>query len=126
MNERRARLVPLAFLTPLAFACASAAPPTDTIRAADQVITEAIQSDAGPHARLEMHLAREHLAEARTAMGEERYDAARELAEKALVEAELAEAKAESARARRNVEEIRDHVATLRDELERASQARQR
>jgi hypothetical protein len=113
------RAAPLALVTPLAFACATVPPPTDTIAAAEQAIVEATEADAEPQARLEMHLAREHLDKARAAMEEERNEAARELAEKALVEAELAEAKANSANAQRNVEDIRDHIATLRREIER-------
>jgi Domain of unknown function (DUF4398) len=121
MNRTRFRGVPLVLLTPLAFACATVTPPTDTINAADRAIVEATQADAEPHARLEMHLAREHVEKARVAVKEERYAEARELAEKALVEAELAEAKANSVRAQRNVREIRDHIATLQREIERES-----
>jgi hypothetical protein len=122
-SMKRLRLggVPLALLAPLALACATVGPPTDTVNAADRAITEAEQADAEPHARLEMHLAREHLEKSRVAMEDERYVDARELAEKALAEAELAEARANSARAQRNVEEIRDHIATLRREIERTS-----
>jgi DNA repair exonuclease SbcCD ATPase subunit len=110
----------LALLAPLAFACASVPPPTDTINAADRAIAEAAQADAEPHARLEMHLARENLEKARAAVDDDRNAEARELAEKALVEAELAEARARSARARANVAEIRDHIEMLRREIDRA------
>jgi hypothetical protein len=106
---------------PLAFACATATPPTDTINAAETSITEAQQADAEPVARLELHMAREHLAQAKAAVEAERYDEARELAEKALVEAQLAEARADSARAQRNVAEIRETIATLRREIDRAT-----
>lgn len=121
MERACQRGAPLVFLTLFAFACATVTPPADTINAADRAIVEATQADAEPHARLEMHLAREHVEQARAAVKEERYAEARELAEKALVEAELAEAKANSARAQENVEEIRDHIATLQREIERAS-----
>jgi hypothetical protein len=100
-------------------ACASVPPPTDTIRAAEQAIDEATRADAEPHARLELHMAREHLEEARDLVDAERYDPARRLAEKALVEAQLAEAKANSARAQRNAEELREHITTLRREIDR-------
>jgi tetratricopeptide (TPR) repeat protein len=119
MNVRRAFL-PL--LAPFAFACATATPPTETLGAAERSIAEATQNDAEPYARLEMHLAREHEAQAQAAMAAERYDEARELAEKALVEAELAEAKANSMRAQQNVTEIREHIATLQREIDRASE----
>lgn len=122
-KTRRLRGAPLAFLIPLALACATVPPPTDTVRAAEMAISEANAADAEPHARLELHLAREHLAKARSAMDAGRNDEARELAEKALVEAELAKAKADSAHAQRNVSEIREHIATLRSEIERASGA---
>lgn len=111
----------LLLLAPAALACATVAPPEDTVQAARIAITEATQADAEPHARLELHLAREHLAEAERAMADERYAAARQAAEKALVEAELAEAKADSARAQRNVSDIRETIATLRQEIERAA-----
>jgi len=111
----------LIVLAPLALACATVTPPTDVLNAAERSIAEATQVDAEPHARLEMHLAREHLAQARTALEAERYEAARDLAEKALVEAELAAAKANALRARQNVSEIREHIATLRREIDRAA-----
>jgi len=115
--------VPFLALAPLALACATVPPPISTVSAAEQALREATEADAESHARLEMHLAREHVEQARAAMDQERNAEARELAEKALVEAELAEAKANSARAERNLEEIRDHVATLRREIDRASGA---
>jgi uncharacterized protein (DUF3084 family) len=121
-REHRARFVPLVLIsTPLAFACATVPPPTDTVGAARIAIAEATQADAEPHARLELHMAREHLAQAEAAMEREENEKARELAEKALVEAELAEAKAESAAAKRNVAQIREDIATLRREIDRAS-----
>ena len=113
-----------ALLIPFAFACATVQPPTDMISAAERSIGEATQNDAEPYARLHLHLAREHLGEARVAMEEERNKEARELAEKAMVESELANAKANSIRAQRNVTEIRDHIATLRREIERAGAIR--
>lgn len=121
MKRPRLRRTSVAFLSPLALACATAAPPTDMISAAEKSIGEATQADVEPIARLEMYLAREHVTQARTAMDAKRYDEAREFAEKALVEAELAEAKATSVRAQRNVTEIREHIATLRREIDRAS-----
>lgn len=103
-----------------AVSCATVAPPTDTIRAAEKAIDEATQADAQPHARLELHLARENVTKARALLDdEERYVEARRLAERALVEAELAHAKANSAHARRNADEIREHIATLRREIDR-------
>ncbi len=114
----------LSVMTLFSLACATGTPPTDTIGAAERSITEAVQADAEPYARLELYLAREHLAAAQTSLEKERYDEARDLAEKALVEAQLAEAKANSARAQRNVTEIREHIATLRREIENASTTR--
>ena len=121
MKKPRLCCASLAFPTLLALACATVAPPTDTISAAEKSITQAAQADAEPHARLELHLAREHLTQARAAMESERYEEARELAEKAVVEAELAEARANSARALRNVSEIREHIVTLQREIDRSS-----
>jgi hypothetical protein len=117
MTKLRFVPIPLALLG--ALACASVPPPTDSVRAAEKAIEVATQADAEPHARLELHLAREHVTEARAMMEDERYVEARQLAEKAQVEAELAEAKARSVRARRNVEEIQEHIATLRREIDR-------
>jgi tetratricopeptide (TPR) repeat protein len=120
-TPRRFLRAPLILALPFAFACATVTPPTDTINAAEQSITKATQADAEPYARLELHMAREHLDQANAAMEKERYQEARELAEKALVEAELAEAKANSAQATRNVAEIREHIATLRREIDRST-----
>lgn len=111
----------MALLLPIALACATVPPPTDAVNAARIAITEATQADAEPHARLEMHLAREHLAQAEAAMKAGENEQARELAEKALAEATLAEAKAESTAAQRNVTQIREDIATLRREIDRAS-----
>jgi hypothetical protein len=108
-------------LIPVAFACATVPPPTDAVNAARIAIMEATRADAEPHARLEMHMAREHLAQAESAMKSGQNEQARELAEKALAEATLAEAKAESAAAQRNVTQIREDIATLRREIDRAS-----
>lgn len=108
-------------LAVFALGCATVPPPTDTVNAARIKIGEATQADAEPHARLELHMAREHLAQAEAAMDAEENEKARELAEKALVEAELAEARAESAAAQRNVVEIRTHIDTLRREIDRAT-----
>ena len=124
MNGTRSLGAVLVFLAVLVCGCASVSPPTDTVQSAERAIDRATQADAEPHARLELHLAREHLDQARKAMEKERYDEARELAERALVEAELAEAKANSARARRNVAEIREHITTLRREIERSGSSR--
>lgn len=121
MNRSRPDRALLVFLIPLALACATVTPPTDTISAADRSITDATQADAEPIARLDLYLAREHLAQARTAMDAKRYEEAREYAEKSLVESELAETKANAIRAQRNVAEIHEDVATLRREIERAS-----
>lgn len=127
-SSRRVRRAHPFFLTLLplsvAFACATVPPPTDTVNAARIAITEATQADAEPHARLELHLAREHLAQAEAAMEAEQNEKARELAEKALVEAQLAEAKAGSAEAQRTVTQIREDIATLRREIDRASGGR--
>jgi len=123
MDRARSRGVSLVLLTPLALACATVPPPTDTINAANRAIIEATQANAEPYARLEMHLAREHTEQANAAMKAGRHAEARDLAEKALVEAELAEAKAAAARATQNVEEIRDYIAMLKREIGRASGA---
>jgi hypothetical protein len=118
--QRPAWTAPLLAL-PFALACATVPPPTDTVNAAETSITKAQQADAEPVARLELHMAREHLEQAKAAMEDGRNEEARELAEKALVEAELAEARASSARAQRNVAEIRETIATLRREIDRAT-----
>lgn len=120
MNGTRSLSAALVFPAVLVCGCASVPPPTDTVQSAERAIVRATQADAEPHARLDLHLAREHLDKARKAMEKERYDEAREFAERALVEAELAEAKANAARARHNVAEIREHIATLRREIERS------
>lgn len=122
---QRAHLLFLTFLPiSVSFACATVPPPTDTVNAARIAITEATQADAEPHARLELHMAREHLAQAEAAMEAKENEKARELAEKALVEAQLAEAKAGAAEAQRNVTQIREHIVALRREIDRASGGR--
>jgi hypothetical protein len=101
--------------------CASVAPPTETIAAADLALRKADQVDAQSHARLETHLAREELERARIALQEGRNEEARRAAEKALVDAQLAEARADSARSRQNEREIREHIEALRTEIQRAN-----
>jgi hypothetical protein len=105
----------------IALGCAGVPPPVETIAAADVAVSEATKTDIQSSEKLELYLAKEHLAQSRIALEEERNLDSLRLAEMALVEAELAGARAEARVAEKNVAEIREHIDVLRAEIDRAN-----
>jgi hypothetical protein len=99
-------------------ACATVetTPIRNTIANAELAISEAERMAAHQHAPLELRLAREKVASARSALEEEEYQRADWLAEEALAEAQLAQAKARSARTETIISELRESVDTLERE----------
>jgi hypothetical protein len=93
-------------------ACASTPPPTDTLKAAEQAISNADKADAGRYAAAELNAARTKLASANDAVKEEKMIIAQRLAEQSRAEAELASARSEAAKA-----------AAVNKEMERGNDA---
>jgi len=113
----------VALLGVIGFGCANT-PPRETMARAERSIAEAEQLDARAHARLELHLAEEHLAGARDAARDGRYAVARELAEKAEAEAQLAIVQRNAAVAEQRRAELKSSIEALRAEIERTSAGR--
>jgi hypothetical protein len=92
--------------------CASTPPPTETLKAAEQAISNADKADAGRYAAAELNAARTKLASANDAVKEEKMIIAQRLAEQSRAEAELASARSEAAKA-----------AAVNKEMERGNDA---
>jgi hypothetical protein len=88
--------------------------PIEKFTNAETAIKSAQTAEAQSYAPLELRIAEDKLAEARSAAAREDYDGARRLADEALVNAQLAEKKADSERAKRAAQEMRDVIESLR------------
>lgn len=102
-------------------ACAGVdkAPIQQDIAKAEAAIDDARESEARSHAPLELSLAEEKLANAKSALEDEKYRQADWLAEEALADAKLAEAKASSAKTQQTIQELEDTIQTLQNEIQR-------
>jgi hypothetical protein len=102
-------------------ACASTPPPTASLQAARQAISDAERVEAGRYASGELGEARTKLASADTAVSEQRMTMAERFAEESRTEAELASAKTADVKAKAVNDEMTRGTGTLIEEMQRNS-----
>ncbi|MBF0225304.1 MAG: DUF4398 domain-containing protein [Desulfobacterales bacterium] len=103
--------------------CAAKIPaPIDKISNVEMAITRARESNANNYAPLDLKLAEEKLAEAKSCMTKEEYKKATIKAEEALLDAQVAEAKARAEKAKKDSKEMQESVDLLRKEIESLQQ----
>jgi len=102
-------------------ACASAPPPTASLQAARQAISEADRAEAGRYASAELGEARTKLTSANNAVAEKKMTMAERLAEESRAEAELASAKTANVKAVAVNDEMKRSTSTLIEEMQRNS-----
>jgi len=102
-------------------ACASAPPPTASLQAARQAISEADRAEAGHYASAELGDARTKLTSANNAVAGKNMTKAERLADESRAEAELASAKTAKVKANTVNDEMRHSTSTLIEEMQRNS-----
>ena len=103
-------------------ACASTPPPpTASLQAAQQAISNAERVEAGQFAAGELGAARTKLASADAAVTEKKMIIAGRFADESRAEAELASAKTAATKAKAVNDEMRTSTATLIQEMQRSS-----
>jgi len=102
-------------------ACASAPPPTASLQAARQAISEADRAEAGHYASGELGDARTKLASANNAVAEKNMAKAERLANESRVDAEFASAKTANVKANAVNDEMKRSTSTLIEEMQRNS-----
>jgi hypothetical protein len=102
-------------------ACASVPPPTASLLAARQAISDADRAEAGRYASGELGEARAKLAAADTAVLDQKMAKAEQLADESHAEAELAAAKTANVKANAVNDEMRRSTSTLIEEMQRNS-----
>jgi len=102
-------------------ACASTPPPTASLQAAHQAISNAERAEAGRYAPTELGEARTKLASADTAVSEQKMTLAEQFAEESRVEAQLASAKTADLKAKAVNDEMLRSNGTLVEEMQRNS-----
>jgi uncharacterized protein DUF4398 len=102
-------------------ACASTPPPTESLQAAHQAISNAERAEAGRYAPGELSEARSKLASADTAVSEQKMIMAEQYAEESNVEAQLASAKTADLKAKAVNDEMMRSTGTLIEEMQRKS-----
>jgi len=102
-------------------ACASAPPPTASLQAAHQAISDADRAEAGRYASAELGEARTKLASANDAVGAKKMVMAARLADESRAEAELASAKTANVKANTVNDEMKRSTSTLIEEMQRHS-----
>jgi hypothetical protein len=102
-------------------ACASTPPPTASLQAAHQAISNAERAEAGHYAGAELGEARSKLASADTAVSEQKMTMAEQLADESRIEAQLASAKTADAKAKAVNDETTHSTGTLIEEMQRKS-----
>jgi hypothetical protein len=102
-------------------ACAETPPPTASLQAAHQAITNAERAEAGRYAAGELGEARTRLASADTAVSEKRMITAARFADESRTEAELASAKTADVKAKAVNDEMSRSTSTLVEEMQRNS-----
>jgi len=106
-------------------ACVSAPPPTASLQAAHQAISDADRAEAGRYASAELGEARTKLASANDAVAEKKMVMAERLADESRAEAELASAKTAHVKANAVNDEMKRSTSTLIEEMQRHSGERQ-
>jgi hypothetical protein len=102
-------------------ACASTPPPTASLQAAHQAISNAERAEAGRYAPAQLGEARSKLASADTAVSEQKMMTAEQYANESRVEAQLASAKTADLKARAVNDEMVRSNGTLVEEMQRNS-----
>ena len=102
-------------------ACASVPPPTASLQAARQAISEADRAEAGHYASGELGEARTKLASADNAVAEKKMTMAERLADESRADAELASAKTANVKANAVNDEMKRSTGTLVEEMQRNS-----
>jgi hypothetical protein len=102
-------------------ACASAPPPTASLQAARQAISEADRAEAGHYASGELGEARTKLTSANNAVAEKKMTMAERLADESRADAELASAKTANVKANAVNDEMKRSTSTLIEEMQRNS-----
>jgi len=102
-------------------ACASAPPPTASLQAARQAISDADRAEAGRYASAELGEARTKLTSADSAVVEKNMTTAERLANESRAEAELASAKTANVKAGAVNDEMKRGTSTLVEEMQRNS-----
>jgi hypothetical protein len=105
-------------------ACASTPPPTASLQAAHQAISNAERAEAGHYAAAELGEARSKLASADTAVSQQKMTMAEQYADESRVEAQLASAKTADLKARAVNDEMARSNGTLIEEMQRNSGAK--
>jgi len=105
----------------LAAGCAGAPAPTEKIVTAERAVQNARMNNATVNAPLDLRLAEDKLAQARSASEKEDNEIAARLADEALADAEVADAKSRAARTASLSREMNESVDVLRRELDRDS-----
>jgi hypothetical protein len=102
-------------------ACASTPPPTASLQAAHQAISDAERADAGHYAPAELGEARSKLASADTDVSEQKMTMAEQFADESRIEAQLASAKTADVKAKAVNDETTHSTGTLIEEMQRKS-----
>jgi diphthamide biosynthesis methyltransferase len=102
-------------------ACASVPPPTASLQAAHQAISDADRAEAGRYASAELGEARTKLTSANDAVAEKKMMVAERLAVESRAEAELASAKTANVKANSVNDEMKHSTSTLIEEMQRHS-----
>jgi len=102
-------------------ACASAPPPTASLQAARQAISEADRAEAGHYATAELGDARTKLTSANNAVAEKNMTKAERLADESRADAEFASAKTANVKANAVNDEMKRSTSTLIEEMQRNS-----
>jgi hypothetical protein len=105
-------------------ACASTPPPTASLQAAHQAISNAERAEAGHYAAAELGEARSKLASADTAVSQQKMTMAEQYADESRVEAQLASAKTADLKAEAVNDEMARSNGTLIEEMQRNSGAK--
>jgi len=100
-------------------ACASTPPPTASLQAAHQAISNAERAEAGHYAPAELGEARSKLASADTAVSEQKMTMAEQLADESRIEAQLASAKTAHVKAKAVNDETTRSTGTMIEEMQR-------
>jgi Domain of unknown function (DUF4398) len=102
-------------------ACASTPPPTASLQAAHQAISNAERAEAGHYAAAELGEARSKLASADTAVSEQKMTTAEQFADESRIEAQLASARTADAKAKAVNDETTRSTGTMIEEMQRKS-----
>jgi uncharacterized protein DUF4398 len=102
-------------------ACASTPPPTASLQAARQAISDADRAEAGHYASGELGEARTKLSSANSAVSDKKMTMAERLANESRADAELASAKTANVKANAVNDEMKRSTSTLIQEMQRNS-----